>query len=114
VRKQSEDGSNPHFFCESCGAEVVRNAKNCPECGSAFASVRCPACDFTGEEALFKNGCQVCGYSTKKKQPEPELEFPDFPPKDKKPAGALPLWIYILTAAAFTAVLTALFITFIG
>ena len=32
------------FFCESCGAEVPRNARFCKKCGRFFASVRCPNC----------------------------------------------------------------------
>ena len=101
---------NPRFFCESCGTEVPRNAKNCPNCGKLFASILCPSCGFAGEEALFKGGCPVCGYSSGKG----DGAFPDFPrefPETKKPAGALPLWVYILTAAVFTAVMAALFFT---
>ena len=99
--------SSPRFFCESCGAEVPRNAKACPKCGRYFASVRCPSCDFIGEEALFKGGCPVCGYSSAKGRDG------GLPPSDKKSkkmfaSGPLPLWLYVLTAAAFTAVLAAL------
>jgi len=103
----------PHFFCESCGAEVIRNAKNCHSCGSVFASVRCPACDFVGEEALFKGGCPECGYSSKaggKNTKGDEPVFPDSSVSEGgKPAGALPVWVYFLTAAAFTAILAAIF-----
>jgi len=106
-RKSSS--KNPHFFCESCGIEVPREAKNCPKCGRHFASVRCPACDFTGEEALFRGGCPVCGYSSGNNH-DNSGSVPDFP-ESKKPAGALPLWVYILTAAAFTGVFAALFFT---
>jgi len=98
--------NSPHFFCENCGTEVPRDAKNCPKCGRHFASVRCPSCDFIGAEALFKNGCQICGYSSSGGNAgdfEP-VELPEI----KKPAGSLPLWLYILTAAAFIAILTAL------
>ena len=97
----------PHFFCESCGAEVPRNAKNCPKCGSAFASVLCPGCGFSGEEALFKNGCPVCGYSS-----GASLKFDEKPAdfhEKLKPAGALPVWAYILSAAGLAAVLAGLF-----
>jgi len=106
---KSKNGSNPHFFCESCGTEVARNAKNCPACGSAFASVLCPACDFSGEEALFRGGCPACGYSSKVSQEYDRLP-PDFP-DTRKPSGALPIWVYIFTAAVFTAILAALFFT---
>ena len=104
-RKNKKD---VHFFCETCGAEVDRNAKNCPGCGSSFASVRCPYCDFVGEEALFKNGCPACGHSSKtglSGSPEPS------PQESKKPASALPVWVYILTSAALIAILAALFFT---
>ena len=99
-----------HFFCESCGIEVPRDAKNCPKCGRYFASVLCPACGFSGEEALFKGGCPVCGYS-KGPSPEGAAALRDFP-EGKKPVGALPLWVYILTAAAFTGVFAALVLNF--
>ena len=98
----------PRFFCESCGAEVPRDAKNCPKCGRYFASVLCPSCGFAGEEALFKAGCPVCGYSSGKGTGGLR-DLPREFPETKKPAGALPLWAYILTAAAFTAIMAALF-----
>jgi len=101
---------SPRFFCESCGAEVPRDAKNCPKCGRYFASVRCPACDFIGEEALFKGGCPVCGYSSGASA-ESAGGLRGFP-ESKKPTGSLPFWVYILTAAAFTGVLAALFFSF--
>jgi len=115
--KPSKGGSGlPHFFCENCGAEVPRNAKNCPKCGRHFASVRCPACDFIGEEALFRGGCPVCGYSSGASAlagadaPEGTGDFADFP-ESRKPSGSLPPWVYILTAAVFTATLAAVFFT---
>ena len=101
------DPKSPRFFCESCGAEVPRNAKTCPQCGRYFASVLCPSCGFSGEESLFKGGCPVCGYSTGKGRGD----LPGFP-EGKKPAGPLPLWVYILTVAVFTAVLAALLFKF--
>ena len=100
----SSKGGSPRFFCENCNAEVPKNAKTCPQCGRQFASVRCPACEFTGEETLFRDGCPVCGYSSKTR-PDSNL----MPPDIKKPAGALPFWVYILTVSVFTAVLAALF-----
>ena len=92
------------FFCESCGAEVSRSAKNCPGCGRSFASVRCPACDFTGNEELFTGGCPVCGYSSGSN------EVPDLPQiKPKKyAAGPLPLWVYVVTVFAVLFVIVAL------
>jgi len=99
---------NPRFFCEDCEAEVPRDAKKCPKCGRNFASVRCPSCDFTGEESFFKGGCPVCGYSA-----NTTANTREFPKKaQKKFAGALPLWVYILTTAAFTATLAAIFLWF--
>ena len=110
-----QNAKNPRFFCESCGEEVPRNAKNCPKCGRYFASVLCPACGFSGGEALFGEGCPSCGYSSKGKEGQNSLwgnggAFPDNPER-KKPAGALPLWVYLITAAAFTFILAALFFT---
>jgi predicted RNA-binding Zn-ribbon protein involved in translation (DUF1610 family) len=98
---------SPRFFCENCGAEVPRNAKNCPKCGKFFASIRCPSCGFTGEEALFRGGCPVCGYSA---PPETGKILP-WPEKKKPPmtAGALPLWVYAAAVLALVSVLGALF-----
>jgi uncharacterized membrane protein YvbJ len=100
----------PRFFCESCGSEVPKDAKNCPKCGRYFASVRCPACGFIGEEALFNEGCPVCGYSTKAGQGTNKRPINEI----KKPAGPLPLWLYIMTAVAFTAIVAAIFFKVFG
>ncbi|MEL3906858.1 MAG: hypothetical protein P1P65_07535 [Treponema sp.] len=54
---------HPKFFCENCKAEVRRDAMICPHCGRFFASVRCPACEFTGTHKEFKDGCPACGYA---------------------------------------------------
>lgn len=51
------------FFCEHCGKEVNRNAKNCPDCGRFFASVRCPCCNYIGSPSEFSEGCPSCGYA---------------------------------------------------
>ncbi|MCL2128086.1 MAG: hypothetical protein FWH38_07520, partial [Treponema sp.] len=56
-------GKKPRFFCDNCGEEVGRNAKSCSRCGRFFASVRCPACGFSGDESAFSAGCPSCGYS---------------------------------------------------
>jgi hypothetical protein len=69
--------------------------------------VRCPACGFIGDTAQFKVGCPVCGYSAKK-APLKKKNQKNFP-ETKNAAAALPFWVYILTAAAFTAILAALF-----
>ncbi len=93
---------NPRFFCEYCGAEVQRNAKNCPSCGRRFGSVRCPKCEFTADESLFAQGCPNCGYSAK------PGEWPDFsPPETRDPLlknGPLPVWVYVVTVFALVAV----------
>jgi predicted RNA-binding Zn-ribbon protein involved in translation (DUF1610 family) len=103
----SKERGNPRFFCENCGAEVPRNATNCPQCGRFFASVRCPSCGFTGEEAFFKGGCPVCGYSA---APAKGKVLP-WPEKKKAPAiaGALPVWVYVTAVLALIVVLGALF-----
>jgi predicted RNA-binding Zn-ribbon protein involved in translation (DUF1610 family) len=96
----------PRFFCDNCGAEVGRNAKACPQCGRYFASVRCPSCGFTGDENTFKNGCPSCGYSV---TPSPGSTLADTPvPEKKVPAGPLPLWVYLLSIAAFIVAVTIL------
>ena len=120
MSEESKSG-NPRFFCESCNAEVPLDAKICPKCGKNFASVRCPFCDFIGEAEEFRGGCPTCGHvltgipgsdssPSPKKKKKPRSNFR----KEKKPPGAtgsLPLWVYILTTAALTATLAALFFT---
>jgi predicted RNA-binding Zn-ribbon protein involved in translation (DUF1610 family) len=99
--------SGPHFFCESCGAEVPLRARECPRCGRFFQSVRCPSCGFTGEEALFTQGCPVCGYTVPAGAGRP---LKDGGGKGKwAGGGALPLWIYLLTALFFAGVCVFLF-----
>ena len=103
---------NARFFCESCGAEVPRNTNNCPKCGRAFASILCPACGFSGEADLFKGGCPVCGYSS---SPSGKARKGRNTKESKKTSGGgLPLWLYIFTAAAFTAILAAIFLRLFG
>jgi uncharacterized membrane protein YvbJ len=95
----------PQFFCENCGAEVPLSAKNCPGCGRAFSAVRCPNCNFVGEEALFKDGCPICGYSPGRAPPpaksEKEIAYTRPEP--------LPLWVYLVSAAAALAVIILVF-----
>jgi hypothetical protein len=96
----------PRFFCESCGAAVPLAEKQCPRCGRYFASIRCPACGFTGEEGLFDQGCPACGYTA-----------PQDPDRDNPPApvgNGLPWWIYLLTVMVFLAVAAAFFVTLTG
>ena len=103
----------PRFFCESCNAEVPRDEKNCPGCGRHFASVRCPACDFVGEESIFKGGCPACAYSAVASSGNAVASSGNAGRRGgKKAVEPLPAWVYILTAAAFTGVLAALFFSF--
>lgn len=51
------------FFCEFCDTEVAGDTSFCPKCGRFFASVRCPACNFTGSHTAFYYGCPQCGYA---------------------------------------------------
>jgi hypothetical protein len=98
------------FFCEHCGAEVERSAKQCSSCGKFFSSILCPSCGFSGEEFLFDRGCPVCGYSSSGKGAEKTgTRGPGRIGGSKKrngdAAGALPWWVYVLTALAVSAVL---------
>lgn len=92
---------NPQFFCDHCGAEVGLDEKRCPSCGRSFASVRCPKCDFTGDEGLFRNGCPHCGYSAKFDESliSPPSQFETG--ETFQNIGSLPLWVYLVTIAAF-------------
>jgi predicted RNA-binding Zn-ribbon protein involved in translation (DUF1610 family) len=98
----------PRFFCENCGEEVPRNAEKCPRCGRFFASVRCPACGFTGAESLFKGGCPVCGYSAPASGSWEKAPV-KLPPLKK--SGPLPLWVYIVTLLALILVCGALYVS---
>ena len=107
---KKNNSKTPKFFCESCGAEVPIDEKRCPNCGSYFASVRCPACGFVGDESTFLGGCPACGYSATDNNFGSSKSSENFP-ENKSPAKALPVWAYLLTAAAFTAIVVALFFT---
>jgi ssDNA-binding Zn-finger/Zn-ribbon topoisomerase 1 len=95
----------PRFFCDNCGAEVDRDTKKCPRCGRFFASVRCPRCGFTGGENEFAVGCPACGYSSISDAGYGAAEKP----QKTERAGALPVWVYILTAALAAFVFGLLF-----
>ena len=102
---------SPRFFCDNCGTEVSRDQHACPKCGRFFASVRCPACGFSGEEKLFAKGCPSCGYSAPKAAPKARNAKQRGRAKPPKiAAGPLPLWVYVVSAAALLFVLAALVI----
>ena len=107
--KKSGSGA-PKFFCENCGTEVPMDEKKCPQCGRYFASVRCPACGFIGDDDMFKGGCPICGYSSAANNTGTSGSPGNFT-EGKKLAGALPIWVYFLTVAVFAAIAAALFIT---
>jgi predicted RNA-binding Zn-ribbon protein involved in translation (DUF1610 family) len=99
---------DPRFFCDNCGTEVDHDVQACPHCGRFFASVRCPACGFSGPEKLFTKGCPSCGYSAPKSHKRGRrMRSRAKPPRHAAPA--LPLWVYILSAAALLFALVALF-----
>ncbi|MDR1446588.1 MAG: zinc ribbon domain-containing protein [Treponema sp.] len=96
---------SPRFFCDNCGEEVSRQAKSCPACGRFFASVRCPACGFTGAEGLFSSGCPICGYSTPVSGAPPPKRGFFAKPSAGEAAGPLPLWVYIVALTTLVAVI---------
>jgi predicted RNA-binding Zn-ribbon protein involved in translation (DUF1610 family) len=100
--------SNPHFFCENCGAGVPLQAKQCPQCGRLFHSVRCPACGFTGEEALFTQGCPACGYTIPAGTARPPKGRTGQNEGQWTLSGSLPLWVYLLAAVFFIGFCTVL------
>ncbi|MDR0878119.1 MAG: hypothetical protein LBN21_08710 [Treponema sp.] len=95
----------PRFFCENCGIEVSKDTKKCPRCGRFFASVRCPACGFTGAEGLFGDGCPVCGYSAPQSSEKGRVERVK---ENQVAAGALPAWVYVLSLLALIGVAVVL------
>jgi GH24 family phage-related lysozyme (muramidase) len=50
------------FLCETCTREVAFDAEVCPNCGTIFAAVKCPMCQFEGKISFFYNGCPQCHY----------------------------------------------------
>lgn len=94
---------HPKFFCEHCKKEVRRDAMICPHCGRFFASVRCPACEFTGTHKEFKNGCPACGYAFNSDDPEAHagahktvhgVHKTAKTKKKRTDEDPLPLWVY--------------------
>jgi len=93
----------PRFFCDNCGYEVGSDIKSCPYCGRFFASVRCPACGYSGPDKMFKSGCPMCGYCTSPAQKSAKI-FHGSPKKKyvytaHPPAMALIITVIFLLAA---------------
>lgn len=104
------------FFCEHCGEEVPQSARFCRKCGRFFASVRCPACGFTGKQEQFSKGCPKCGYAVggshkggsrglaNGRPAKSKGRFPFHPPKfsgdrARQQEDSLPGWVYAFTIA---------------
>jgi DNA-directed RNA polymerase subunit RPC12/RpoP len=111
LRKKHKE-LQPLFYCDNCGAEVSQDTPACSRCGRKFASIRCPACGFSGEEKLFDNGCPECGYQVlpgkgrhknlhavrrSRKKDAYGLSASSAP----SPNGTLPVWAYFLALALF-------------
>ncbi|MCL2411918.1 MAG: hypothetical protein FWC97_09790 [Treponema sp.] len=101
----------PRFFCDNCACEVGSEKKSCPHCGRFFASTRCPACGYSGEDRMFKDGCPMCGYSSiqtsgsKKINKKSKLARPTRPAF--KPTSSS-FWTYVAAAFVLLAVITLL------
>ncbi len=134
-----KENKKARFFCESCDTEVVGDAKFCPNCGRFFSSVRCPACELTGEHFLFENGCPACGYAmdgspfdtsltpnqrrkayrkqqntrNKKNRASGAPYSLTSVPKKRSSDDPLPIWIYAICIVLLVVVLITVF-TFLG
>ncbi|MCL2193583.1 MAG: hypothetical protein FWB78_09340 [Treponema sp.] len=91
------------FFCDNCATEVGYNVKTCPHCGRYFASVRCPACGFVGEDETFSKGCPACGYSTSKGKAAG-------PPKKVDNPRPVPFWVLFVFVGVFVFAFALLFL----
>ncbi|MDR0640065.1 MAG: zinc ribbon domain-containing protein [Spirochaetaceae bacterium] len=103
----------PLFYCDSCGSEVSQDAPVCPKCGRKFASIRCPACGFSGEEDLFDDGCPKCGYQVlpgkgRHKNKKIASRRGGKAAYTSNSSGELPAWAYFLTLAFFVFALSFL------
>ncbi|MDR2135412.1 MAG: zinc ribbon domain-containing protein [Treponema sp.] len=109
----------PRFFCDNCGTEVDKTAKNCPVCGRFFASVRCPKCGFTGKEEEFAGGCPACGYSAAsgslgggsggKFETKPARGAFRGRRRARGQVFTLPFWLYLVAALALICALALLY-----
>jgi hypothetical protein len=92
----------PHFYCESCGAEVSKAARVCPRCGRFFSSVKCPKCEYVGKADDFSSGCPVCGYAVAANPaPDPIKPF-------VQAAPPLPWWAFLVAALVLAALIALL------
>jgi len=100
----------PRFFCDNCGYEVGSEVKVCPYCARIFASIRCPACDYSGPDRMFQNGCPMCGYSAP--PPSKTKQRIANPPRreDNTAPPPLPFWMYI--AAFFVLIIIIALLSF--
>jgi predicted RNA-binding Zn-ribbon protein involved in translation (DUF1610 family) len=104
----------PLFYCDNCGTVVLQDDTSCPGCGRKFASIRCPACGFSGEEELFDDGCPKCGYQvldengTRKNRPSASRRGGKKTAHTSTAGEALPAWVYFLTFAFFVLALSFL------
>jgi len=101
---ENKGDSIPKFYCENCGKEVKRSANVCPHCGRFFASVKCPACNYTGEESQFKNGCPRCGYAVHRHSRKKEFMQNTKSRKARIYDEGLPVWVYVVVFVAFLTV----------
>ena len=129
--KKKSKSKEAKFFCESCGSEVPRNSKVCPNCGKFFASVRCPQCGRIGSHDLFKNGCPTCGYAVNPTSGKGSTnQLNNFENNKNNKFGirrilglginrssktknyndsALPIWVYIVSIMILAALLVGLY-----
>jgi uncharacterized membrane protein YvbJ len=104
------------FVCEKCGHAVPRDAKRCVYCGQVFNGVKCPACGFRGEPALFEEGCPGCGFTgdvsgsvhARGRRPWKKKAFGERSAKKKK--RMLPIAIYRIAGIISLLILIALII----
>jgi len=57
------------YICAKCYKEVEKDAKVCKNCGAKLGNIRCPFCNFKGDESDFKNDtCPKCGRKSTDKE----------------------------------------------